>query len=75
MDSDDPSLTQVLERLEDVRKGSTLVCFAYFTMRHWEGEKSSVSDTTSQRVSCDAASDKNEYSADHFNDIRMLLGV
>lgn len=25
MDSDDPSLAQVLERLEDVRKGSTLV--------------------------------------------------
>lgn len=25
VDSDDPSLTQVLERLEDVRKGSTLV--------------------------------------------------
>lgn len=25
VDSDDPSLAQVLERLEDVRKGSTLV--------------------------------------------------
>lgn len=25
MDSDDPSLAEVLERLEDVRKGSTLV--------------------------------------------------
>lgn len=27
VDSDDPSLTQVLERLDDVRKGSTLVSF------------------------------------------------
>lgn len=25
VDSDDPSLTQILERLEDVRKGNTLV--------------------------------------------------
>lgn len=31
VDSDDPSLTQVLERLEDVRKGSTVVS-AKFTI-------------------------------------------
>lgn len=31
MDSDDPSLAQVLERLEDVRKGSTLVTLDILT--------------------------------------------
>lgn len=34
VDSDDPSLAQVLERLEDVRKGSTLVNEPHFLHTH-----------------------------------------
>lgn len=34
VDSDDPSLAEVLERLEDVRKGSTLVSWPMWIQLH-----------------------------------------
>lgn len=34
VDSDDPSLAEVLERLEDVRKGSTLVSWLMWIQLH-----------------------------------------
>lgn len=37
VDSDDPSLAEVLERLEDVRKGSTLVSRSGHSASPWRG--------------------------------------
>lgn len=37
VDSDDPSLAEVLERLEDVRKGSTLVSRSGHSASPWTG--------------------------------------
>lgn len=43
MDSDDPSLAQVLERLEDVRKGSTLVTLDILTrLFHYDDSEENV---------------------------------
>lgn len=42
VDSDDPSLAEVLERLEDVRKGSTLVSRSGHSASPWTGHRPGV---------------------------------